>query len=143
MKWVHHYFFSLWPFHSRHKKKIFKKAVVQMCSVKKMFFEISRNSQENTCARVSFLNKVAGPRLNYSDILHYKQASLKWRLDDIRKEKTISAPISFTNCFLEVSALLNVRHCSKLQSCATSRKYNDGTFRKWQKPKFRTKFGSR
>ena len=30
-------------------------AVVQRCSVKKTFLEISQNSQENTCARVSFL----------------------------------------------------------------------------------------
>ena len=36
------------------------KAVVRRCSVKKVLLEISRNSQENTCARVSFLIKVAG-----------------------------------------------------------------------------------
>ena len=30
-------------------------AVVQRCSVKKAFLEISQNSQENTCAKVSFL----------------------------------------------------------------------------------------
>ena len=30
-------------------------AVAQRCSVKKMFLQISKNSQENTCARVSFL----------------------------------------------------------------------------------------
>ena len=35
-------------------------AVDQICSVKKFFFKISQNSQENTCARVSFLIKVAG-----------------------------------------------------------------------------------
>ena len=35
-------------------------AVVRRCSVKKVFLEISQNSQENTCTRVSFLNKVAG-----------------------------------------------------------------------------------
>ena len=29
-------------------------AVVQMCSVKKVFLEISQNSQENTCTRVFF-----------------------------------------------------------------------------------------
>ena len=29
-------------------------AVVRMCSVKKLFLEISPNSQENTCARDSF-----------------------------------------------------------------------------------------
>ena len=28
--------------------------VVRKCSVKKVFLEISQNSQENTCARVSF-----------------------------------------------------------------------------------------
>ena len=27
------------------------------CSIKKLFLKISQNSQENTCARVSFLNK--------------------------------------------------------------------------------------
>ena len=33
-------------------------AVVQRCSAKKVFLEISQNSQENTCARVSFLIKL-------------------------------------------------------------------------------------
>ena len=33
------------------------KAVAQRCSVKKEFLETSQNSQENTCARVSFLIK--------------------------------------------------------------------------------------
>ena len=34
------------------------KAVARRCSVKKVFLEISQNSQENTCARVSFLIKL-------------------------------------------------------------------------------------
>ena len=38
------------------------KAVAQSCSVKKIFFEISQNSQEMTCAKVSFFNKVPGLR---------------------------------------------------------------------------------
>ena len=33
-------------------------AVACMCSVKKMLLEISQNSQENICARVSFLIKL-------------------------------------------------------------------------------------
>ena len=33
-------------------------AVAQRCSVKKLFSEISQNSQENTCARFSFLIKL-------------------------------------------------------------------------------------
>ena len=32
-------------------------AVARRCSVKKVFLEISQNSQEDTCARVSFLIK--------------------------------------------------------------------------------------
>ena len=32
-----------------------------MCSVKKVFLEISQNSQENTCGRVSFLIKLQAP----------------------------------------------------------------------------------
>ena len=35
-----------------------KEAVAQTCSVKKVFLEISQNSQENTCARASFLIKL-------------------------------------------------------------------------------------
>ena len=38
--------------------KVFSEAVVRRCSVKKVFLEISQNSQENTCARVSFLIKL-------------------------------------------------------------------------------------
>ena len=38
-------------------------AVAQTCSVKKVFLEISQNSQENTCARVSFLIKLQAPPL--------------------------------------------------------------------------------
>ena len=34
------------------------KAAVQRCSVKEVFLEISQNSQENTCASVSFLIKL-------------------------------------------------------------------------------------
>ena len=33
-------------------------AVIRGCSVKKMLLKISQNSQENTCARVSFLIKL-------------------------------------------------------------------------------------
>ena len=57
-------------------------------------------------------------------------SKFEWTLDDIRIENIISTPISATNLFLKVLALLDVRHCPKLQSCARSRKYNDATLRK-------------
>ena len=40
-----------------------EEAVVQMCFVKKVFLEISQNSQENTCARISFLIKLCASGL--------------------------------------------------------------------------------
>ena len=38
-------------------KGVIIEAVIQRCSVKKVFLENSQNSQENTCGRVSFLIK--------------------------------------------------------------------------------------
>ena len=57
-------------------------------------------------------------------------SKFEWMLDKIRIKK-IWPTIFFS---LEVSALLDVRHCLKLQSCAILRKYNDATLRKLQKP---------
>ena len=42
---------------SKTRLYLITEAVVHRCSVKKMFLEISKNSQENTCARVSSLIK--------------------------------------------------------------------------------------
>ena len=39
--------------------------VVCSCSVKKVFLEISQNSQENTCARVSVLTKLQAHACNF------------------------------------------------------------------------------
>ena len=43
----------------------YTEAVNQKCPAKKMFLEILQNSQGNTCAKVSFLNKVAGLACNF------------------------------------------------------------------------------
>ena len=40
-------------------------AVAQRCSVKKVFLEITQNSQENTCARVSFVIKLQAETCNF------------------------------------------------------------------------------
>ena len=39
-------------------KTIAPEAVTRRCSIKKVFLEISQNSQENSCAKVSFLVKL-------------------------------------------------------------------------------------
>ena len=48
---------SLYSF-SNFDKQNHTEAVACRCSVKKVFLEISQNSQENVCARVSFLIKL-------------------------------------------------------------------------------------
>ena len=45
--------------------KINTEAVVLWCSVNKVFLEILQNSQENTCARVSFLIKLQVEACNF------------------------------------------------------------------------------
>ena len=44
---------------------IFSEPVTRRCSVKKVFLEISQNSQENTCARVSFFKKTLLKNSNF------------------------------------------------------------------------------
>ena len=46
-----------------------KEAVAQRYSVKKLFLEISQNSQENTCARVSFLIAALGLQQSHTSTL--------------------------------------------------------------------------
>ena len=57
--------------------KLNPKAVAQMCSIKKLFLEISQNSQENMCRNL-FLNKVAAFRPINSIIKCLAHAVLYW-----------------------------------------------------------------
>ena len=65
-----------------------------------------------------------------SSIEHYKN-----KFDWTPKQYFWSqfGPVRTTIFFLEVPALLDVRHCPKLQSCAISRKTNDANSIKWRK----------
>ena len=49
-------------------KNVFIEAVTQKCSVKKVFLEIWQNSQETTCARVSFLIKLQASSCEFCEI---------------------------------------------------------------------------
>ena len=53
----HNYILQRKPFQGNLKST---EAVVQRYSVKKLFLEVSQNSQKNTCARVPFLIKLQG-----------------------------------------------------------------------------------
>ena len=48
----------------RHTHTVDSEVVVRRCSVKTVFLKISQNSQDNTCARVSFLIKLQASGVN-------------------------------------------------------------------------------
>ena len=67
------------------KSKLEKtEAVVRRSSVKKMFLKISQNSQENTCARASFLTKLQSILVQcHFSILHENVRMDGWMLHKI------------------------------------------------------------
>ena len=73
-----------------------------------------------------------------------KTSKFEWTLDNIRIEKIISAPIWLTEKFFsEVSALLDVRHCPKLQSCEYQGKLIPANTQRWYMSKQRRDVGQR
>ena len=63
-------------------------AVVQRCSVKEVFLEISQNSQENTCTRVSFLIKLQASFLHRTPLVaasYYLKS--KFGLEELKKQR--------------------------------------------------------
>ena len=69
------------------------------CPVEKMFLKISQNSQENTCARVSFMIKLqACQRLFFNNVAGLRLATLlkqrPWQTCNFIKRE-ILAPLSF------------------------------------------------
>ena len=69
-----HEYINLVQIKSLNLKIVGTEAITQRCSVKKIFLEISQNSQENTCARVSFLIKLQAYEFCEisKNIFHYK-----------------------------------------------------------------------
>ena len=95
--------------------------------------KINYNRQE-TLLKMIFTTAVALRIFDFHNNHIRNKKQVEWMFDKIRIEKIILAPIWATKIFSKVSAVPDVRHCPKLQFCATSRKTNDATFRKLQKP---------
>ena len=90
-----------------------REVVARSCSVKKVFWEMSQNSQERTCARVSFFNKVAGLRLwhrcfpvNFAKFLRtsFLTEHLRWLLPikDVLKKSLLSFGTQFWDALRNV-----------------------------------------
>ena len=83
-----------WYWHSWSSYKVWE-AVIQRCSVKKVFLKISQNSEENICARVSFLIKLQTWGLTFS--------SEFWKI--------------FKNIFFYRTPLVAASKVSKMRTC--------------------------
>ena len=68
--------------------KTYSKSNIGMCSMKKMFTNISQNSQENICAKASFLTKLPGV-CNFIKKEALAQVFLHLELDQKSLRKTI------------------------------------------------------
>ena len=60
---------------------LLQEAVAQTCSVKKVLLEISQNSQENTCASVSFLIKLQSLGLQLYEKKETLAQVFSWEFD--------------------------------------------------------------
>ena len=91
--------------------KTVSETVVQRCSVKKVFLEISQNSQGSTCARVSFLIKFDLCHERVKKFLRYSDAySESWQTSKMESfVKIVNGFLSLTifskGCILDVSQL--------------------------------------
>ena len=79
------------------------KAVAQTCSVKKVFLEISQNSQENTCARASLLIKLQAFSFSVQRVRSY------FREKEISSFPIIQERSYSTAIFLERPSFQDVR----------------------------------
>ena len=68
-----------------HKISSGPEAVTRKCSIKKVFLETLQNSQENTCARVSFLIKLQALACNFVEKQTLSQV-FSWVFCEISKD---------------------------------------------------------
>ena len=92
---------------------IYGEAIVQRCSVKKVFLEISKNSQENTCARVSFLIKLQAFGLRPATLLKKR---LWYTCFPVNFVKFLRAPFFIEHLWWLVLFMLRI---SKFSDAAT------------------------
>ena len=99
----------------RHKR--FSEAVAQRSSVRKVFLEISQNSQENTCVRVSFLIMLQALGLHVFSCEFFEISKnifltkhLPWLLLDFTKKYTSIHDGTIHICTIRNHTLLHYTH---------------------------------
>ena len=88
-------------------------AVVQRCSVKKVFLEISQNSQENTCARVSFLIKLQDSGLRTATLLKKRLWHRCFPVNFVKFLRTPFLQNTSSGCFSNFTLYFNVLKTEK------------------------------
>ena len=95
-------------------------AVAQSCSVKKVFLKILQNSQENTCARVSFLIKLQTLKTDLDfEILvtatGIEPTTTHFGSDSTIRKRTFNWPNSFISQLLLIKIPLTFRQLQSVE----------------------------
>ena len=90
------------------QKYKYLEAVIQRCSVKKVLSEISENSQENTCARASFLVKLQAWGLRPATLLKKR---LLHRCFPVNFVKFLITPFFYRTPLVAASEYQKVMYC--------------------------------
>ena len=89
--------------------------LVQRCSVKKVFLEISQSSQKNTCARVSFLVKLQASGLQFiknetlAQVFSYEFCEISKKTFFYRAPLVAAFKLLLSRCFLKDSVRWNLQ----------------------------------
>ena len=117
--WINEHFWACCPLLKLLGWEFLPEGVFRTYSVKKVFLGILLNSQENTCARDSFLNKVPGLRptpVNFMKFLRttFFTEHLRWLLLSFWMVVTQSRILTFQNnlfCVLQWKPFKNDENC--------------------------------
>ena len=94
--------------YKKDQKYKYLEAVIQRCSVKKVLSEISENSQENTCARASFLVKLQAWGLRPATLLKKR---LLHRCFPVNFVKFLITPFLYRTPLVAASEYQKVMYC--------------------------------
>ena len=86
-------------------------AIVQRCSVKKVFLKIPQNSQENTCVRVSFLIKLHACNFIKKEILAqvFSCEFCEISKNTFLYSTPLVAPEIFSEIFILILSIINLK----------------------------------
>ena len=110
--------------------KKFSDAVARKLSVKKIFFEISQNWQENTCVRVNFIKKEALEQVFSREYWEISKKTLSYRTAPGDASEVFFCSVLWSNCSGMPYSVTVAKHlASKIMELFFGKTTNVSSFR--------------